>query len=231
VSWRGDEAVFARDLEQLPRLAAVAAQLGLFRTGTWVMPETPDRTSPRTAIFDLHVHRLSAIARILATHGSRLGLEVIGVQSFRTGRGEPFITRMKELDPLLAALRTEAPDVGVLVDTFHLYAAEESIEAGLQWGVESVVWVHVAEPPPEASRDRSLIRDTVRGLPAEHGTIPIAAWLKRLSDLGFDGPVTAEPLGGSKALQGLKDADIAATTAAALRSVWPPPATASPAKR
>ena len=39
---------FAHDLERLPRLAEAAAVLGLTRTGTWVMPETPERPESET---------------------------------------------------------------------------------------------------------------------------------------------------------------------------------------
>ena len=40
VNWRGSAEEFERDLGRLPRHAEAAAALGLFRTGTWVMPET-----------------------------------------------------------------------------------------------------------------------------------------------------------------------------------------------
>src|SRR5262245_12225418 len=46
VAWRGDAETFARDLERLPRFAEAAATLGLARTGTYIMPETPGRPEP-----------------------------------------------------------------------------------------------------------------------------------------------------------------------------------------
>src|SRR6266404_4575571 len=41
IDWRGDAGTFAEGLARLPRYAAAAEALGLSRTGTWVMPETP----------------------------------------------------------------------------------------------------------------------------------------------------------------------------------------------
>ncbi len=87
VAWRGDAARFARNLERLPRLAE-AAVLGLSRTGTWVLPETPERPETEAgrathvaATVAFHLERLGSIARTLAGFGHRLGLEVIGVAS------------------------------------------------------------------------------------------------------------------------------------------------------
>ncbi|MBV8432067.1 MAG: sugar phosphate isomerase/epimerase, partial [Solirubrobacterales bacterium] len=176
VRWRGDAATFARDLERLPRLARAAKILGLLRTGTWVLPETPERpdtpeacAAHRAAVVRLHVERLGAVARVLDRFGIRLGLEVLGVASLRTGRGLPFVCRMADLDPLLGSLRDTAPNLGVVLDGWHLYAAGESIEAGLIWGIRRVVWVHVADLPVAARPDPTAMCDNDRGLPGEQG--------------------------------------------------------------
>lgn len=230
VDWRGDAGQFARDLARLPRFAEAACILGLRRTGSWVMPETPsrpDRDDPaaiaahRDAFVAFHLERLGAIARILAQHESRLGLEVIGVETSRTGRGIPFVHRLADLDCVLGDLWREAPNLGILVDGFHLYAAGETVEAGLAWGVERVVWVHVADLPGLALPDRAHILDNERGLPGENGAVDSRGLLKGLDDLGYDGPVTAEPLAGCRTLAGLGPDDKAQAVATALRSAWP----------
>ncbi len=162
VDWRGDSATFERDLARLPSLAENAACLGLMRTATWVLPEVPAHQDAH-AVVAFHVERIGRIARVLHGYGIRLGLEV--VSALREGRGEPFVARMADLDPVLGALWDEAPNLGVLLDAFHLYAAGEAIEAGLAWGVERVVWVHVADLPATATGERTAIRDADRGLP------------------------------------------------------------------
>lgn len=237
VSWRGEAGPFARDLQRLPRHAEAAAVLGLLRTGTWVLPETPGRPDPArvepdseseseaaylASVAALHVERLGAIARVLAEHGVRFGLEVIGVESSRTGRGLPFVTRLGDLGGLLEALSAQAPNVGVLVDGFHLFAAGERVEVGLAWGVDRVVWVHVADLPASVVQpDRRTMRDADRGLPGENGAVPNAALLATLDEAGYDGPVTAEPMAACRTLAGLSPGEVAHRVAAALRSVWP----------
>ncbi len=230
VNWRGDAEGFSRDMARLPRLAEAARMMGLLRTGTWVMPESPDHpegddptvlATHRASLVALHVDRLGAIARILAQHESRLGLEVIGVATSRTGHGVPFVHRLMDLDFLMDVLCKESPNVGILLDGFHLYAAGESIEAGLVWGVERIVWVHVADLPASSPQDRAQILDQERGLPGENGAVDSGRLLARLDDLGYDGPVTAEPLSACKSLANLGPEGKARAVVAALRSAWP----------
>jgi sugar phosphate isomerase/epimerase len=160
--------------------------------------------------------------RALQPFHIRLGLEVIGVASFRTGRGLPFITRLAELGQLLASLRVEAPNVGIVLDSWHLYAAGEPVEAGLAWGVDPVVWIHLADLPAAAPRDPAAMNDNDRGLPGENGAIGCKALLERLASAGYDGPVTAEPMPGCRTLAPRNQSRVVANqVATALRSVWP----------
>lgn len=230
VDWRGDAGRFTQDLEQLSRYAEAAAVLGASRTATWVMPETlalPGPDGERAAVLastvELHIDRLGAIARVLANHGVRLGLEVIGVASFRSGRGIPFVTRLSELDPQLGAIWQESANLGILVDGFHLYAADEEIEAGLAWGVDRIVWVHVADLPRSSPSDRAGIKDHDRGLPGENGAVDSARLLRRLEEAGYSGPVTAEPGARCRTIAGRSAREIARLVASAMDAVWPHP--------
>ncbi len=217
VDWRGDHACFRRDHAALPRLADLAASLGLFRTGTWVMPEQVD-TSATT--LQLHVDRLGAIADVLVSRGIRIGLEVIGPATSRTGRTPRFITRLSDLGPILGPL-SERLNVGILVDAFHLYAAGESLDEAIVWGIESVAWVHVADLPAGAPPDRDQIRDAERGLPGENGAVDVASVLSTLKRRGYDGPVTVEPMGHCPSLLNLTPIEVATRVAWSLKSVWP----------
>ena len=221
VAWRGDEATFRGDLGALPRLAEVAASLGLSRTCTWIMPDR-EPSQPHGAHFDLHVARLAAVARILADHGTRLGLEVIGVESFRRPGSEPFVARLADLGPLLAALRGEVPGVGVVADAFHLYAAGEGVDAALAWGVGSVVWAHVADVPAGDPIGRSTLRDDSRGPPGEAGVVDSAGLVAALGAAGYGGPVTAEPMAGWARRNGLSAAEAIDRVAASLRGLGGP---------
>ncbi len=238
-----------RQLAELPRYAEAAAILGLHRTGTWLRPEIPcpgfpeglDPRDPfavsqfhdeqRNAWLDHDLRILERIAAILASHGSRLGLEAIGVESARSGRGIPLVQgltsvwlrRMVErLNASLPNPRSSTnPVVGVLLDAFHLFAAGESVEDGLSWGVENVVWVHLADVPGSFQGDRSSILDHERGLPGEAGVVESATILQRLATEGYSGPVTAEPLGNCATLANLGPEPTARLVAESLQRLWP----------
>lgn len=223
IGWRDSPPeVFAHDLTRLDTYAAAAAALGLTRTGTWVVPESPPGESAE-ATMDRHAERLAAIARVLDRHGVRLGLEVIGVATSRSGRGTPFLTRLADLGPLLERVRAGAgvPGVGVLVDGFHLHAAGEPVDAALSWGAAGIVWVHVADLPPGPLPDRTSIRDADRGLPGAQPVMATAQLLSRLARAGYDGPVTPEPMAGCRALHGLSPDAAVRRVAEAMNSVWP----------
>ena len=230
VDWRGDADRFHADLAELPRFAEAAAILGATRTGTWVMPETPEPAGPGQdaasvygATMEWHCQRLGAIARILDDHGIQLGLEVIGVESSRPGRGLPFVTRLGDLNGVLRLLWPKAANVGILVDGFHLYAAGEAMEMGLHWGVDRVVWAHVADLPAASPPDRRSIQDHDRGLPGENGAVESGRLLQLLSQAGYSGPVTAEPLARCRSLAGRSAQDVARLVASAMKSIWPRP--------
>ncbi len=235
VDWRSGPEVFERDRKALPRLASVAAELGLFRTGTWVLPAgllpgMEEGSDARSRLLDAHAERLGLISRVLSREGIRLGLEVIGPETFRVGRGPEFLHRLGDpdlavlIDRLNAARPGGSPRVGILLDTFHLHASGETIEPALdRFGVESVVWVHVADLPADFSGGRSEILDHDRGLPGESGIVPNAWVLRTLEQRGYEGPVSAEPLAGCRFLSGREAAEVVRLCALAMRRVWPAP--------
>ena len=107
-------------------------------------PRRPDAPTPEAGPTrpsgeksdDLHARRLGAIARVLADHGTRLGLEVIGVESARTGAGLPLFTpsAARTSSNCWGSFAAESPGVGLLVDAFHLYARGGADGGGLVAG-------------------------------------------------------------------------------------------------
>lgn len=229
VNWRNDAESFEADLRQLPRHAETAARLGLFRTGTWVRFEsepvepatlTDEAARRRAAESSIarQMDRLGRIAHILHAYGSRIGLEIIGSRSEKTGRGVPLVGTHAELARQFAPLRDVHKNVGVLVDAFHLFASGERLDDALAWGPDSVVWVHLADP---AHQDRETLRDWERALPGGSPTSSCADMLTSLARLDYRGPVTVEPLSRCRSLEGLDPIARALQTRAALRRVWP----------
>lgn len=230
VNWRNDGETFEADLARLSLHAATAARLGLFRTGTWVRFEsepvddaTLENEAARERVIEREtarqIDRLDRVARILNDHGSRLALEIIGPRSERTGGGVPLVGTHAELARRFAPLRDARPNVGVLVDSFHLFAAGEELADALAWGPSSVVWVHLADP---ARGDRHTLRDVERSLPGEFSSSRVGSILAALARHGYDGPVTVEPLSRCRSLEGLDPLQRARKVREALRRVWPP---------
>jgi sugar phosphate isomerase/epimerase len=229
MNWKNDRASFERDLERLPIYAAVAARLGLARTGTWVRVETdPVDDMERLSDADCdrrvdeatawQVDRLGRIARILDDHGSRLGLEIIGSRVAPTGRGVRLVGTYAELHRRFGGLAAAHSNIGVLADAFHIFAAGERVDDALAWGVESVVWVHLADP---AKLERSSLRDEDRALPGASDAGVGERLLEILAKENYQGPVTAEPLGRCRELENLGPLRIAIKTRESLRRVWP----------
>jgi len=229
MNWKNDREAFERDLAKLPRHAEVAAELGLFQTGTWVRYETDPvadgiLASPRarTKAFDdataWQIERLGRIADVLAEHQSRLGLEIIGSRSERTGRGAPLIATYRELLERFKPLRDAHSNVGVLADAYHLDASGEDVDEALAWGGGAVAWVHLADP---ANPDRSTLRDTERALPGESDAGLCRRLLAALDHLGCDAPVTVEPLGACRSFPSEDMRERARMARESLNRVWP----------
>jgi len=192
------------------------------RTGAWVLPEClpPPKGEAedlqRTTAF--HLERLGKIAHVLASHEISLGLEIMGPVTARTGARTAFVQRYGDLPDRLGHLRLEHPNVGVLIDAFHLFAAGEGPDAASDWRADAIVWVHVAD---SANPDPTTVHDHQRALPGETGVGDTRALLEHLARRGYEGPVSAEPLGVCAALLGLEPLAAARRTRAAMYSVWP----------
>lgn len=218
VQWRTDKATFDRDMAALPWIAKAASDIGLMATCTWVEPAADDQAEA----IQKHRTRLPELAKRLGEHGIRLGFEVIGVESFRKN-GMPLYHRLgsSNFRELYEEIYDKCPNVGLTVDAFHLYAGDESHEAWEQFGIESVVWAHVSDLPSDATGARKAIQDLDRGLPGEHGAVDSRGLLRRLANLGYKGPVTAEPMPSCRSFIGCDRDQVALRTIRALNAVWP----------
>ena len=78
-----------------------------------------------------------------------------------------------------------------------------------------VVVVHVNDAPAGVAVDEQL--DQVRALPGETGVLDLAGFLQALREIGYDGPVTAEPF--SQRLRELPADQALTETAAAMRKI------------
>lgn len=211
VNWRAEETKYHEELANLPRLAALGQAIGATRVTTWITPASDDL--PFAENFRFHVARFQPIARILAEHGCRLGLEFIGPQTSRNGRKYGFLHTM---DGMLALCAAVGDNVGLLLDSWHWYTSHGTLAELDHLNNEQVVYVHINDAPAGVPVDEQI--DNVRCLPGETGVIDLVGFLRRLAAIGYDGPVTPEPF--SQKVRQMSPAEAARTTALALRGVW-----------
>jgi sugar phosphate isomerase/epimerase len=187
VQFRADEETFQRDLAGLPRVAKAAAAMGCQRCATWLLPASDELAFAEN--FELHRRRLKACAEVLGEHGCRLGLEFVGPRTARAGKKHEFVYDMKGMLRLADAIGTG--NVGLLLDCWHWYCTAGTVDDILALAPEQVVHVHVNDAPAGVALDEQL--DSRRALPGETGVIDAAGFLSALAEIGYDGPVMAEP--------------------------------------
>ncbi len=212
VNWRGAEADYNAGLAQLPKRAALAAELGCYRTTTVVGPASNDMTFQEN--WEFSVKRLRPIAEILKDHGHSVGLEFIGPATSRAGSKYLFAYSMDAMLGLAAAVGTG--NVGLLFDTWHWYTCRSAIDDVRKLSVSDVIYVHINDAP--AGVDPYDQIDNIRCLPAETGVIPLTELMQILAEIGYEGPVTPEPF--SQKVNSMEPADAAETTAESLDQVW-----------
>jgi sugar phosphate isomerase/epimerase len=186
VAWRDDDQ-WEADLRELPRLAVTARELGATRTATY-MPSGSDERPFRENL-DWHIARLRPIAEVLRDEGCRFGIEFIGPKTYRAAFRHEFIHTLDGVMELIAAIGTG--NVGLLLDSWHLYTSGGTIADLERLTNHDVVVVHVNDAPARIARDEQI--DTVRTLPMETGVIDLVGFMQALQEMGYDGPVVPEP--------------------------------------
>jgi sugar phosphate isomerase/epimerase len=211
VEFRKDEGTFNDGLKKLPAVAATLQKAGVARVSTWIMPCDEHLTYLQN--FRQHAYRLRACAEILKDHGQKLGLEYVGPRTLWRSKRHPYVHTMSEIKELMVAIGTG--NVGVQLDSWHWFNAEESADDILTLRNEDVVTVDLNDAPAGLTLDQQV--DNVRELPGATGVIPVQAFLDGLRKIGYDGPVHAEPF--NAALRSKPIDEACALTAAAMKKV------------
>ncbi len=187
VEFRKSESQFKADLGALSAHAKNLADIGVTRIGTWIVSGHDTLTYNEN--MKQHADRLRDAARILGQHGIQLGLEYLGTPSIRHNARFAFISTGKELKEMIAMIGE--PNVGVILDSYHWYTAQESVDDLMQWKNEEIVAVDLND----ANGQLKLIdqTDVARELPGATGVIDLDGFIKALVKIGYDGPLRAEP--------------------------------------
>jgi sugar phosphate isomerase/epimerase len=175
---------FAAGLAALPRLARIAAEVGV----TTMFRSIPASTDLRPSeLATLMRRRIADIADVLSAEGLTFAVEVLGpLHRRREGRHE-FIWRLTDAADLVAGCPA---NIGLLADAWHWHHAGETPDDLLAVG-SLIHHVHVADSPPLAAE---LIRDNERVLPGE-GVIDLPSFYGALQQAGYSGFVSPEITG------------------------------------
>ncbi len=212
VGYGGTMAELDANLEALDALAPKAVRLGYNRTTTVIMPG--HATMPFREHFAFLVKRLSPIALRLDYYGIRLGLEFIGPKTLRDTLHHPFLHTWDGVLGLCAAVGT--PNLGLLVDIFHLYTSHASMDEMGRLRNEDIVLVHLNDGRAGLGPDEQM--DLERDLPGANNVTDIRSLLQALDNMGYDGPCSVEPF--LPRLRAVRAEEAVAETAASLQKVW-----------
>ncbi|MEK6478132.1 sugar phosphate isomerase/epimerase family protein [Catalinimonas sp. 4WD22] len=212
VQFRNDRSTFETDLIELPKHAEGLQKAGVTRITTWIMPNHP--TLNYLQNFREHAIRLREVAKILNDHNIRFGLEYVGPKTLQNAKEYPFMRTMAETKELITAIGE--PNVGFVLDSFHWYTAGEDVNDILTLNNSDVVACDLNDA--RSGLDRLEQIDGKRELPMTSGVIDIKGFLNALIQIGFDGPIRAEPF--NQALRDMEDEAAVKKTAAAMKEAF-----------
>ncbi len=187
VEFRKDDAAFAESMKSFPEFAAGLKRAGVTRCTTWISPGSRDLTYLEN--FHAHARRLRDAAAALQDQGVRLGLEYVAPKTLWSAQRYPFVHTMAEMKELIAEIGR--PNVGFVLDSWHWYTAGEGRKELQTLRGNQVVSVDLNDAPQGVPVDQQV--DSKRELPAATGVIDARGFLSALKEMGYDGPVRAEP--------------------------------------
>lgn len=186
--WRTDAQEFRRNLDSFLPVLEFAKNIGITRIYTRVSESLPDGET-ESAVIGRHQEFLGKIAELLEPAEILMGLETVGVESFRQGR-PPLMNTLQKVRTHLSELFNQFQNIGLLIDVFHLHAADESLVQAIGPYKNRIAGVHVADLP--ATVQRADIIDHHRALPNTTGTVPTHKILAEIDHLGIDTSVMVE---------------------------------------
>jgi len=209
VDFRGDDAKLRDGLRSLATQAKALQKAGARRVGTWLSPS--HRSLPYLQNLRLHASRLRGIAEVLRDQGLQLGLEYVGTHTLLISGRYPFVHTMAEARDLIAEIG--ASNVGLVLDSWHWWQAGDGADDILALKNGDIVSCDLNDAP--LGVDKRNQKDGQRELPAATGVIDAKAFLGALRQIGYDGPVRAEPF--NRALNELDNEPACAAVIAAMR--------------
>jgi sugar phosphate isomerase/epimerase len=175
-------------LKELAATAKTMQRAKVTRFVTWL--SSSDNNLTYLQNFKLHTRKISEAATVLGDSGVSLGLEYVGPKTGWSRGKYPFIHTIATMKELIA--ETGKKNLGFLLDSWHWYNSQETPADLLTLKNSDIVAVHVNDAPAGVPVDQQV--DNRRGLPLATGVIDLAGFLNAINQVGYDGPVAAEPM-------------------------------------
>jgi sugar phosphate isomerase/epimerase len=187
VEFRRHKSRFNDDFKGLRRFCQTMEKQGAARMNTWIISSHNELTYNEN--MKQHAYRLGECAKVMKDHGIRFGLEYLGMRTMMTQNRYPFIGSMKEGKELISEIGES--NVGFVLDTFHWYCANDTLDDIRTLQPEDVVVVDLNDARLGFTRETQW--DGKRELPMATGVINTKDFLQGIIDIGYEGPVRAEP--------------------------------------
>jgi sugar phosphate isomerase/epimerase len=187
VEFRRDNSKFNEDFKGLRRFCQTMEKQGATLMNTWIISSHNELTYNEN--MKQHAYRLGECAKVMKDHGIRFGLEYLGMRTMMTQNRYPFIGSMKEGKELIVEIGES--NVGFVLDTFHWYCANDTLEDIRTLKPEDVVVVDLNDARLGFTRETQV--DGKRELPMATGVINTKDFLQGIIDIGYAGPVRTEP--------------------------------------
>ena len=177
------EAEFMQSLPLFADNCAVAAAVGCRRTGFYF----PNRVSmPPDEARRILQERTAILAERAEPHGIAIGLEFLGLRTFRLDESHAFIDNVPDTMTMLH--ETGRPNVGLILDSFHYFTSGGDLAQIRSLRAQDIVHLHVNDAP---HADVMTLEDTQRVLPGR-GVIDLTGWFQAIAAIGYDGYVAIE---------------------------------------
>ncbi|MEW4486471.1 sugar phosphate isomerase/epimerase family protein [Thalassoglobus sp. JC818] len=212
VEFRKDEETFREGLKTLPAKANGLQLAGVTRVSTWLRPYHDELTY--VANFRQHARRLRECVRVLGDHDLRFGMEYVGPKTLWASGHHSFIHTMAETKDLIAEIGHD--NVGLVLDSWHWYTAHETADDLRTLTNQDIVACDLNDAPAGIAIDEQI--DSRRELPSATGVIDLKSFLGVLVEIGYDGPIRAEPFNAK--LNAMENDDACKATSDAMNKAF-----------
>jgi sugar phosphate isomerase/epimerase len=185
VNTTGTQELFDRGMTTLDDAAKFIAAVGCPRM-MMVLPTSS--TTPADELRKMLSERLTTVAKVLAAHNVRLGLEFLGPLMFRTRAPHEFIWRMGDAVDFAKEI---GPNIGVVLDAWHWHHSGATTDDIIKAGKSRIVTIHLSDAAKQAPED---VKDNQRLFPGE-GVINLVGFFQALKQIGYEDGVSPEVIG------------------------------------